>query len=160
MANPCQKSLAEHDVVRKPPQLSGVHNDAVLPEHVAEIRPMALLCVLLRGTFQRLVGSDDHARRLLDLFNRRRSPGVQLLFSRGLSAARLEGSVRRGGPAAIIQKQHAPTIRELGLMPGRYGQLTSVAAALAEIDEGHQARDCTHLAIFTSLSVERSLTCS
>src|SRR6266540_3588917 len=113
---------------------------------------MALLCVLLRGTLERLVGSDDDARRLLDFFDRRHSPDVRLLFSRGVtvgSVARLEGSdERRKAPAAVIQKQHALTIQEHGLMPGRKGHLTSVANHLGEIDEGHQARDCTHLIIF------------
>jgi hypothetical protein len=112
---------------------------------------MALLCVLLRETVERLVGSDDYARRLLDVFDRRHSPDVRLLFSRGVtvgSVVRVEGSERRGAPAAVIQKQHAPTIQEHGLMPGRNGHLTSVANPLGEIDEGHQARDGTHMVIF------------
>ena len=33
-------------------------------------------------------------------------------------------------------------------MPGRKARLTSIANTLGEIDEGHQARDCTHLVIF------------
>jgi hypothetical protein len=33
-------------------------------------------------------------------------------------------------------------------MPGRKGHLTSIANPLGEIDEAHQARDCTHLVIF------------
>jgi hypothetical protein len=114
---------------------------------------MGLLCVILRGTLERLVRSDDCPRRLLDVFDRGHSPDVRLLFSLGVtvgSVARIEGGVRRLAPAAVIQKQHALTIREHGLMPGRYRQLTSVADALAEIDEGHQARDCTHMVIFYS----------
>jgi hypothetical protein len=33
-------------------------------------------------------------------------------------------------------------------MPGRKARLTSIANPLGEIDEGHQARDCTHMVIF------------
>jgi hypothetical protein len=127
---------------------------------------MALLCVLLRGTLERLVGSDDYARRLLDFFDRRQSPDVRLLFSRGVtvgSVARLEGSdERRKAPAAVIEKQDAPTIQEHGLMPGGKGHLTSIANPLGEIDEGHQARDCTHLVIFYLISGSRGSlhTCS
>ena len=40
-------------------------------------------------------------------------------------------------------------------MPGRKARLTSIANPLGEIDEGHQARDCTHMVIFTSFRVER-----
>jgi hypothetical protein len=113
---------------------------------------MALLCVRLRGTLERLVGADDHARLLLDVFDRRRSPDVWLLFSRRVtvgSIARLEGSQQlRPAPAAVIQEQHAPTIQEHGLMPGRKAHLTSIANPLGEIDGGHQARDCTHMVIF------------
>jgi hypothetical protein len=113
---------------------------------------MALLRVLLRVAVGRLVRADDYARRLLDVFDRRRRPDVRLLFSRGVtvgSVARLEGSdERRKAPAAVIQKQHAPTIQEHGLMPGRKGHLTSIANPLGKIDERHQARDCTHLVIF------------
>lgn len=112
---------------------------------------MALRCVPLRGTLERLVGSDDHAPILLDVFDRRRSPDVRLLFSPGLtvgSIAWLEGSQqRRPAPAAVIQEQHAPTIQEHGLMPGRKAHLTSIANLLDEIDEGHQPRDCTHMVI-------------
>jgi hypothetical protein len=147
-ANPCEQSLAEHDVVRKPPQVQGVHDDVVLPEHVAQIRPMALLRILLRETVGRLVGADDHARRLLDVFDGRHSPHVRVLFSPGVTVARLEDNERRPAPAAVIQKQHAPTIQEHGLMPGRKARLTSIANPLGEIDEGHQARDCTHMVIF------------
>jgi hypothetical protein len=109
---------------------------------------MALLRVLLRETVGRLVGADDHARRLLDVFDGRHSPDVRVLFSPGVTVARLDGNERRPAPAAVIQKQHAPTIQEHGLMPGRKGHLTSIANPLGEIDQGHQARDCTHMVIF------------
>ena len=112
---------------------------------------MALLCVLLRETVGRLVGADDHARLLLDVFDRCRSPDVGRLLSPGItvgSVARQEGDVRRGAPAAVIQKQHAPIIQEHGVMPGPKGHPTSIGKPLGEIDEGHQARNCTHMVIF------------
>jgi uncharacterized protein DUF192 probably involved in sugar metabolism len=109
---------------------------------------MALLRILLRETVGRLVGADDHARRLLDVFDGRHSPHVRVLFSPGVTVARLEGNERRPAPAAVIQKQHAPTIQEHGLMPGRKARLTRIANPLGEIDEGHQAGDCTHMVIF------------
>jgi hypothetical protein len=71
-----------------------------------------------------------------------------VLFSPRVTVARLEGNGRRPAPAAVIQKQHAPTIQEHGLMPGRKARLTSIVNPLCEIDGGQQARDCTHIVVF------------
>ena len=106
---------------------------------------MPFLCVLLRGTLERFVGSDHDARRLLDVLDRHRCPAVRLHFGNFTLSP---GDERGSAPAAVVQEQHAPTVRELGLMPGRNGHLTGIANPLGEIDEGHQARDCTHLVIF------------
>jgi hypothetical protein len=69
---------------------------------------MALLRILLRETVGRLVGADD-ARRLFDVFDGRHSPVARVLFSPRVTV-RLEGNGRRPAPAAVIQKQHTPTI--------------------------------------------------
>ena len=143
-ADPCEQSLADHDVVRKVSQVHGVHDDAVLPEDVAEIGPMRLFRVLLGETVGRLVGADDRARILLDVLDRRQGPDVRLLLSPGISVGglvRREGDERGGGPAAVIQKQHPPPIQEHGLVPGRHGHLARIGNLLGEIDEGHEARD-------------------
>ena len=44
--------------------------------------------------------------------------------------------------------QNAPTIREHGLVARRKACLTTIANPVDEIDEGHQARECTPMVIF------------
>ena len=113
---------------------------------------MPFLCVLLRGTLERFVGSDHDARRLLDVLDRHRCPAVRLHFGNFTLSP---GDERGSAPAAVVQEQHAPTVRALGLMPGRKGHLTGIANPLGEIDEGHQARDCITWLSSTSFRVER-----
>jgi hypothetical protein len=72
-----------------------------MPEHVAEIRPMPLLCLLLWGTVERLVGSDHDARRLLDFFDRRRAVAHGFDGSRAIVTFHAHFTVNANGETTV-----------------------------------------------------------
>ena len=76
-----------------------------------------------------------------------RPDGALTFVRRGTLWGWVEGPCQPGARARHARSTSARLPARVGLMPGRKAQLTSIDP-LGEIDEGHQARDCTHMVIF------------
>ena len=93
---------------------------------------MVYVHVLLRASTERLVRTDDHARRVRELLDRCHRPDVWWA---------------RGTPASVSQEQHTVAVHEDGLVARRHRHLPRVSESVIDLDEGHQASYVDHASI-------------